>query len=55
MRLEGIIDKNILIESMGDVRTYDSGVPARAICRVGTTIAGDTEQNDAIIILAILG
>ena len=32
---------------MGDAHTYDSGVPARAIYRVGTTIAGDTEQNDA--------
>jgi hypothetical protein len=32
------------------MRTHDSGVPARAIYCVDATVAGDTEQNDALIL-----
>jgi len=36
-----MVDKNILIESISDERTSDSGVPARATYRVDATVAGD--------------
>ena len=35
-----MVDKNILIESWV-MRTFDSGVPARAAYRVAATVAGD--------------
>jgi hypothetical protein len=37
-----MVDKNILIESISDERTSDSGVPARATYPVDATVAGDS-------------
>jgi hypothetical protein len=40
--------QNILIESISDERTSDSGVPARATYRVDATVAGDSPDEKPV-------